>query len=337
MSIAELYLQRSLERLWEGRSDYFDDFPYDVFGDSEDELYEDIFDDSPCESVDDGSDEDKDGGDPFKGMVHSQDTEPKLMYQRKRAMVLGKFKFLSRGDGSELETSEAFVKAVKEKASHIVEYKNKVHQGESKRIKVAKETDVRLPGYGDRFTVVWSTEDGEIMTDQAVKLYMPVDVVTLEELSKPGPKSPWFGLVDPGMTHDKRIGFDANNFWSVGLLFKHLGTCGVGKWDKQLQELQRTFRWTSSLLVGGSGATLAAEGQASNPASSGRLKGRITEWRGTYGFIKPQQSSGPQRVFVHRTDVQHPIPRLRPGTTLEFDICEDPQHPNPKAVNVVAL
>lgn len=66
----------------------------------------------------------------------------------------------------------------------------------------------------------------------------------IEGLSE-SPKSPWFGLIDPRKTstHDSKINFDANMFWTVGLLFKHFGTCGVEMWDREIADLARTHDW----------------------------------------------------------------------------------------------
>ena len=154
---------------------------------------------------------------------------------------MGKFKFLSRDDGTELEQSAGFLEAVnKNKPRGLVKYVREF-EGQRCKSKVAKDNKIRPPGYGDRFTVVWVNEDSQIMTDQAVKLYMLEDVIMHEEFCK-GPKSPWFGLVHPNSTYDKKVGFDENMFWSVGLLYKHLGTCGVASWDREIQELQCTYQ-----------------------------------------------------------------------------------------------
>ncbi len=70
-----------------------------------------------------------------------------------------------------------------------------------------------------------------------------VTVIQVDGLSD-GPASPRFALVDPRRTEteDGRVSFDANLFWTVALLFKHFGTCGVHSWDMEIADMARAFR-----------------------------------------------------------------------------------------------
>ncbi len=42
-------------------------------------------------------------------------------------------------------------------------------------------------------------------------------------------------------TVDGRIHFDANMFWTAGLLYKHFDTTGIESWDAQLDEMRTQF------------------------------------------------------------------------------------------------
>ncbi len=86
-----------------------------------------------------------------------------------------------------------------------------------------------FPGSGERHHVLWMgpLPGGDIRVDRMVKLYdgPSVQAYQVDDLSD-GPASPRFGLVE----EEDKVSFDANLFWTVGLLFKHFGTCGVQSW-----------------------------------------------------------------------------------------------------------
>ncbi len=96
-----------------------------------------------------------------------------------------------------------------------------------------------FPGVGERHHVLWLGPDGDIRVDRMVKIYdcSSVQAYQVDDLSD-GPASPWFGLVDPRRSKvddGNRVVFDANLFWTVALLHKHFGTCGVEAWDYEIK------------------------------------------------------------------------------------------------------
>ena len=103
-----------------------------------------------------------------------------------------------------------------------------------------------------RFHVAWSSPLGDVHVDGMVKLY---DLRSIQmhfmDYDSRGPKSTWFGLVDPRVTStpDGRVRFDANMFWTVGLLYKHYGTCGVQDWDIEMAEMANTENWTKTIAT----------------------------------------------------------------------------------------
>jgi len=173
------------------------------------------------------------------------------MRLRKRAMVMGKFRFIIPEDGTEFETTNAFRSTV---ARHGRSNSRAVHYSVKpigfRKAPRAQHSNTRyailkadFPGIGDRFHVAWATPLGDVHVDGMVKLY---DLRSIQmhciDYDSRGPKSGWFGLVDPRIadTPDSKVHFDANMFWTVGLLYKHYGTCGVEDWDIEIAEMANT-------------------------------------------------------------------------------------------------
>lgn len=174
------------------------------------------------------------------------------MRLRKRAMVLGKFRFIVPEDGTEFEATSAFRSTVARQTSggrnRSVHYS--VKPIGFRKVPRAQHSNTRyailkadFPGIGDRFHVAWATPLGDVHVDGMVKLY---DLRSIQmhciDYDSRGPKSGWFGLVDPRIadTPDSKVQFDANMFWTVGLLYKHYGTCGVEDWDIEMAEMANT-------------------------------------------------------------------------------------------------
>jgi len=186
------------------------------------------------------------------GLTVTDDAREDKMRLRKRAMVLGKFRFIVPEDGVEFEATSAFRSTV---ARHCSGGHNRsVHYSFKpigfRKVPRAQHSNTRyailkadFPGIGDRFHVAWATPLGDVHVDGMVKLY---DLRSIQmhciDYDSRGPKSGWFGLVDPRIadTPDSKVHFDANMFWTVGLLYKHYGTCGVEDWDIEMAEMANT-------------------------------------------------------------------------------------------------
>jgi len=182
----------------------------------------------------------------------TDDAREEKMRLRKRAMVMGKFRFIVPEDGTEFEQTPTFRSTV---ARHYSGNRNRsVHYAVKpigfRKVPRAQHSNTRyailkadFPGIGDRFHVAWATPLGDVHVDGMVKLY---DLRSIQmhciDYDSRGPKSGWFGLVDPRIadTPDSKVHFDANMFWTVGLLYKHYGTCGVEDWDIEIAEMFNT-------------------------------------------------------------------------------------------------
>ena len=168
---------------------------------------------------------------------------------RKRALVLGKFRFISRRSGAEWETTLEFNQAVIKNgvtpipyASRPLGFRTIPRSRSHTRYSIL---NAEFPGIEERYHVAWSTPLGDIHVDSMVKLYDLKSVQThFVDIDCRGPKSQWFCLVDPRVTPtpDGKIQFDANMFWTVGLLYKHYNTCGIESWDDEISFMAGTHR-----------------------------------------------------------------------------------------------
>lgn len=191
---------------------------------------------------------------PFANLQLNADADEKIMRLRKRAMALGKFKVLTLSDGRALEETSEFRFAVRHGqaaaaaagAKFSVVYAKLPRGFEASNWPRTRYSLLRaqFPGIGERFIIAWTTLEGDVNVDRMVKLYDIASVQSHEiDCGCHSPKSPWFGLIDPRRveTPRNRVHFDANMFWTVGLLYKHFRTCGVESWDRELADLAREF------------------------------------------------------------------------------------------------
>ena len=248
------------------------------------------------------------------------------MRLRKRALVLGKFRFITPGDGEELETTSDFISTVDKHRKSRITYASKPigFRTVPRTNTVTRYAILRadFPGISERFHVAWSTPFGDVKVDGMVKLY---DLQSIQmhyiDCDDHGPKSNWFGLVDHRITYDGRVHFDANMFWTVGLLYKHYGTCGVEDWDMELAEMASTHNWAEStskltakpdenanavdrrpLAVTASRPQPLMSVSTNSVEHQTRYAGCVTEWRGSYGFVSCYHL--PSKVFLHSSDIR---------------------------------
>eukprot|EP00088_Acartia_fossae_P043174 TRINITY_DN4544_c0_g1_i1.p1 TRINITY_DN4544_c0_g1~~TRINITY_DN4544_c0_g1_i1.p1 ORF type:complete len:405 (+),score=83.60 TRINITY_DN4544_c0_g1_i1:29-1243(+) len=174
-----------------------------------------------------------------------------VMDDRKRALVLGKFKFLYQEDSEELESNDRFQLAVvQNKLLGPVQYTDKDGKSEEVLEIYGKERPadegysnppIDIPGVLDYFVVVWTNPFGEITVDQDIKLFEFQDIQKYSTYNE-GPKAKEFCQFHSSSTSTELDGFDASIFWSAGLLWRHFKTCGVEKWDTELRELVTHYR-----------------------------------------------------------------------------------------------
>jgi len=179
---------------------------------------------------------------------------------RRRALVMGKYKFLYQDDTEDIEAGDKFKLCIAQnQLLGPVQYRDK----EGKDPDVLKiygqervigegysDPDVKIPGVLDLFTVVWSNPFGDIFVDQDIKLFEFEDVQKYSTYND-GPKSRDFCRFYTNSSSRDMDGFDASIFWSTGFLWKHFRTCGVEAWDLQLQDLIHHYRnwkeWTKEV------------------------------------------------------------------------------------------
>lgn len=170
---------------------------------------------------------------------------------RRRALVMGKFKFLYQDDTEDLEATNKFELAVTQnKLLGPVKYIAKDGQdpevlqiyGKEKEDSEGFSTpDIDIPGVLDLFTVVWSNPFGEIYIDQDIKLFEFKDIQKYAGYND-GPESREFCRFYTSKSARELDGFDSSIFWSTGLLWKHFKTCGVERWDRELKGLVDHYR-----------------------------------------------------------------------------------------------
>jgi len=179
-----------------------------------------------------------------------------VMDDRKRALVLGKFKFLYQDDCEELEILDRFQLAViQNKLLGPVQYTDK--EGKSKEpvntittndqaenteeIEGFSDPPLDIPGVLDYFVVAWTNPFGQITIDQDIKLFEFKDIQKYSTYNET-PKAKAFCQFHSSSNSTELDGFDASIFWSAGLLWKYFKTCGVEKWDLELRELVAHYR-----------------------------------------------------------------------------------------------
>jgi len=176
---------------------------------------------------------------------------------KKRALVMGKFKFLYQDETEDLETGDKFQLAiVQNKLLGPVKYCDKdgkdpdvlhIYGKEREPGEGFSSPDIKIPGVLDLFTVVWTNPFGDIFIDQDIKLFEFADIQKYSGYND-GPKSTEFCRFYTSSSSKDLDGFDSSIFWSAGLLWKHFRTCGVEKWDQELRDLVEHYRnwkaWT---------------------------------------------------------------------------------------------
>ena len=171
---------------------------------------------------------------------------------KKRALVMGKFKLLYQDDAEDLEAGDKFNLAVTHsKLLGPITYKDRdgkkseiLRMFGQERQEVGRgftNPDIRVPGALKQFTVVWSNPFGDIFVDSDIKLYEIEDVQKYSSYND-GPKSKDFCRFYTSSSSKELDGFDGSIFWSAGFLWKHFGTCGVEAWDLELAALVAHYR-----------------------------------------------------------------------------------------------
>lgn len=94
--------------------------------------------------------------------------------------------------------------------------------------------------HDSRHYIRWSDDKGVEHKDYA-KIYDP-ESVSIHSAMFPGPEDPRFCLVDASVALDRKPKVDINCLWSVGVLLRKQGKCGVEKWDIALQNLKNDLR-----------------------------------------------------------------------------------------------
>jgi len=156
---------------------------------------------------------------------------------KRRALVMGKFKLLYQDDCEDLETSDKFKLAVvQNKLLGPVVYRGGEGPGRG-----FADPDIRVPGSMKGFTVVWTNPFGDIFLDPDIKLFEFEDVQKYSGYND-GPRSAEFCRFFTSSNSKDLDGFDSSIFWSAGFLFRHFSSCGVEQWDNELQGLKDHYR-----------------------------------------------------------------------------------------------
>jgi len=255
--------------------------------------------------------------------------------ERRRAMALGQFSFLDEADRDVLDNSPSLHEAVKtwklanrdERKRVRIQYEPfpETVDGEEKATRASRRTkgyeSMVIPKAGETFVVVWVTSKGQVVVDKDVMLLNMKEVITTKqdqpEIS--GPKGPKFAFIERSedCESDPARPFDCDLFWSVGFLFKHFKSCGLQKWDKQMISLKREVQVQTTKESGN------REG-GRRRTGSGKYQGKLTGWKGTYGFI--QCTSGAysgKTIFLHHTDIISPYLHLVRGLQFRFDVVKE--------------
>lgn len=167
------------------------------------------------------------------------------MDDRKRALVLGKFKFMFQEECDELETLDRFQLAVvQNKLLGPVQYTDKGDKSDEEDCAEGEglsNPPLDIPGVLDYFVVAWTNPFGQITIDQDIKLFEFQDIQKYSSYNE-GPKSKAYCQFHSSSTSTELDGFDASIFWSAGILWKHFKTCGVERWDIEFRELVTHYR-----------------------------------------------------------------------------------------------
>jgi len=257
----------------------------------------------------------------------------KQEHERRRAMALGHFSFLDEANKTVLDENSALLEAAREwKTANRDERKRiriqyepapELADGDGKAVSTLRRSRgyeaMVLPRAGENFMVVWVNGKGQVAVDRDVMLLNMKEVITTKE-DQPeiiGPKDPGFGNIERSEEINSDSSFDLDLFWSVGFLYKHYKSCGLLKWDKQMAGLKRDM-----LAMESRETSKKSNGRESGRRrGSGKFQGKLTGWKGTYGFI--QCTSGDfsgKTIFLHHTDIISPYLNLVRGLPFRFDV-----------------
>lgn len=246
---------------------------------------------------------------------------------KKRALVMGKFKFLFQDETEDLEAGDKFQLAiVQNKLLGPVKYQDKdgkdpdvlhIYGKERQPGEGFSNPDIKIPGVLDLFTVVWSNPFGDLYIDQDIKLFEFVDIQKYSTYND-GPKSKEFCRFYSSSSSKELDGFDSSIFWSAGLLCKHFRTCGVEKWDMEMRELVDHYRnwktWTHEVhnLPGHPSQTKKfSDNPYSGPASTSTSYSRERRSSGNNNTVSlKKEPPTPTTLPYHCPPTAPPAPHL---------------------------
>jgi len=265
---------------------------------------------------------------------------------RKRALALGKFKFLYQEDVDDLETTDKFKLAVvQNKLLGPVMYRDrdgkdpevmKIYGQARKDIGCGfAEPDIKIPGSMKTFTVVWSNPFGDIFLDADIKLFEFEDIQKYSGYNDP-PKSKEFCRFYTSSSSKDLDGFDSSIFWTAGLLWKFFSTCGVEAWDRDFGELVGHYKnwreWAHTVhnLNKGEGPRKREEGRREDYARDQRSMRRLSGNNNT-----PGQAAAPPRPAPPAGPYSVPPPQIvLPGAAVAAPVYMPVQGQNGSAVQV---
>jgi len=265
---------------------------------------------------------------------------------RKRALALGKFKFLYQDDVDDLETTDKFKLAVvQNKLLGPVIYRDrdgkdpavmKIYGQARKDIGCGfAEPDIKIPGSMKTFTVVWSNPFGDIFLDSDIKLFEFEDIQKYSGYNDP-PKSKEFCRFYTSSSSKELDGFDSSIFWTAGLLWKFFSTCGVEAWDRDFGELVGHYKnwreWAHTVhnLDKGEGPRKREEGRREDYARDQRST-RRSSGNNSNTPMPPSTPPFPPPASPYSV----PPPQIVPaGPAIAAPVYMPPQGQNGNAVQV---
>jgi len=247
-----------------------------------------------------------------------------VMDDRKRALVMGKFKFLYQDETEELETMDKFQLAViQNQLLGPVKYVDKDGKSDDVLAIYGKDRPegegfsdppIDIPGVLDLFVVVWTNPFGDITIDQDIKLFEFKDIQKYSTYNE-GPKEKEWCQFHTSSASTELDGFDSSIFWSAGLLRKHFKTCGVEQWDIELNDLVTHYRnWQEW-----------AHNVHNKPTNRGDQFGRFSNNK----FSGPSSTSSSYSRPSKRRRESSPIPR----SSLVNDPTKPPKYYPKKSVS----
>lgn len=267
---------------------------------------------------------------------------------RKRALALGKFKFLYQEDVDDLEATDKFKLAVvQNKLLGPVIYRDrdgkdpevmKIYGQARKDIGCGfAEPDIKIPGSMKTFTVVWSNPFGDIFLDADIKLFEFEDIQKYSGYNDP-PKSKEFCRFYTSSSSKDLDGFDSSIFWTAGLLWKFFSTCGVEAWDRDFGELVGHYKnwreWAHTVhnLEKGEGPRKREEGRREDYARDQRSMRRLSGNNNTPMLAAPP--SFPPRPAPAAPYSVPPPQIVLPGTAVAAPVYVPVQGQNGSSVQV---